>query len=295
MTKMPESPGAPGAYLPPGVVAARKRALNLLAYRPRGPMEARERALKLLLKSSESLSEQMRAHHTDNIDHVAATYWYHVACSETAPTAADLRTRLKTLHKQTAALAKTLGRMDGYVCYELYHALEAVTPRTLEEWRIDKGFSVWRDGSSSMEIDRELTGLLARLQADLSRLEELSSLAASRKPVGGRGNLHDRFYVNPTAQLTRECGNLVHSARPDLMSGHVDGQFAAVVSAIYEYATGKEGTAPGAGLQRYVKHYGGLFARLHALDLAFDAGDRDSYDETRVAIEALLDESRVVD
>jgi hypothetical protein len=221
----------------------RKRVIDLA---PRGGAEPLARALACL-PDAEDLEAARRQIHP-----IATLFNYFSYRESVSPTRAQIRGQFRALEKQAEDLAATIA--------DLHEAAE-------DELRDRAG------PSSDLDLDA--------LRDGLDALRRHAAEAAGELEGDARGELnHWRQRYKPAKwRLAAQCGGLLADSGP-LPTGYADpdpqnpgsGLFARLVAAVYEYATGHESTAKGAGLERYVKKVAPLFRkRFELVEKAFEA------------------------
>lgn len=217
---------------------------------PRGSPEALERALAEI---KISVDDHQRSTAEKAIGNAVYGFWYYENGATSAPRAGQLKERAKRLNDALGATIDTLSPDDEYLMSALFRLSQ---------------FS----GRRSRKSREHFVERIKKLREDLRQLSSASWQLVHSPSPRGQGNLWSRFYAPSKAALTHECAIIVSQFCPDILSGYADGPYGAFVGAVYEYATGEDPDAPRVGLEKYVKHYGALFAKLRQANEKLEAG-----------------------
>lgn len=184
----------------------------------------------------------------DQIKYIVADFFYIQEEIKNAPTAANLRSRLKKLETRLSYVSQELN--DPYLRSALKREMSFFGRAY---WTVKDDFASWKTG--------------------IKKLAEFSKFASEKPATGGRGNLFDREYANPKATLVHGCALLAMFARPEILSGSDDGQFIELCSFVYEFATGEDPFGEGVGLHRYSKVYAPLARRVLEIHRELESKD----------------------
>ncbi len=232
---------------------------------PRGSPDALQRALAELNISS----DDKRASAEKKIGDAVHCFWWFENGASCAPTQREMKERAARVHAALGVILENVTPENLYLSVALF--------RNSHRYRRER-----RD---------DFLKRLKQLREELDVLSVAAGNLAQSSSERGRKNLWTKIYAPAKAALAHECAYISDFYRPEILSGYTGGPFARFVGAVYEFATGQEPTADGVGLEKYVKHYGRVFARQRSIQREFEAGrlNFDEFDAEMDTLEAQLE------